>query len=142
MGGAYGCMNGFGRGGTGYFLSYRDPNCKATNEVYEVMVDYILNFKASEREMTKYVIGTISDMDVPLTPSNKGIRSFSAYISGQTIEDFKAEREKVLDTTDEDIRGLADIVKAVLKDDYLCVIGSNDKITEDKDMFDEISTLS
>ena len=142
MGGAYGCMNGFAHGGTGFLLSYRDPNCRATNEVYEGVVDYIRNFSASEREMTKYVIGTISDMDVPLTPSTKGIRSFSAYISGETEADFKADREKVLDTTEEDIRGLADLVKAVLEDDYLCVIGSNDKITEDKDMFDEISTLS
>lgn len=142
MGGAYGCMNGYTNRGSGYFLSYRDPNCRKTNEVYENVVDYIRSFKASEREMTKYVIGTISDMDVPLTPSGKGTRSFSAYVSGETEENFRKERKKVLATTDEDIRRLAGVAEAVLKDGYLCVIGNADKITEDGDMFDEICTLS
>ena len=34
-GGAYGCMSGFGRSGEGYLVSYRDPNLKETNEIYE-----------------------------------------------------------------------------------------------------------
>ena len=34
-GGAYGCMSGFGRSGEGYLTSYRDPNLKETNEIYE-----------------------------------------------------------------------------------------------------------
>lgn len=46
--------------------------------------------------MLKFIIGTIGDMDAPMNPSSKGIRSFSAYISNYTIEDFKKEREEVL----------------------------------------------
>lgn len=34
-GGAYGVMNGAGRFGDSYFVSYRDPNLRETNEVYE-----------------------------------------------------------------------------------------------------------
>ena len=34
-GGAYGCMSGFGRNGNSYFASYRDPNLRQTNEIYE-----------------------------------------------------------------------------------------------------------
>ena len=44
-GGAYGCMSGIGRSGDGYFVSYRDPNLKETNEVYEGIPEYLENFQ-------------------------------------------------------------------------------------------------
>ena len=140
-GGAYGCMNGYGVSGTGYFLSYRDPNCEATNKVYEGIPEYVKNFTATEREMTKYIIGTISEMDIPLTPSAKGTRSFDSYMRGVGEDVYREHRNKVLDTTPEDINALSPIIEAILKDNYLCVIGNGDKIEQDKDMFDEIKTI-
>ena len=71
-GGAYGCMSGFKRNGESYLVSYRDPHLKRTLEVYQGVVDYIRNFQADERDMTKYIIGTISGKDVPKTPQMKG----------------------------------------------------------------------
>lgn len=52
-GGAYGVMNGAGRFGDSYFVSYRDPNLRETNEVYEGIVPYLEQFEADERDMTK-----------------------------------------------------------------------------------------
>ena len=142
MGGAYGCMNDFSVNGRGYFVSYRDPNCGKTNETYEKIADYVRNFDASEREMTKYVIGTFSELDIPMSCSTKGIRSFTSYMCGITEELLKKNRLKALETRAEDIRNLAGIVEAVLKDDYLCVIGNSEAISKDADMFDEILNLS
>ena len=68
-GGAYGCMNGYMRNGDTYFVSYRDPNLSATNEIYDGIPAYLEKFDADEREMTGYIIGTISDMDTPMNPS-------------------------------------------------------------------------
>ena len=59
-GGAYGCMSSFNRIGEGYFVSYRYPNLKRTIDVYEGVVDYLENYTVSDRDMTKYIIGTIS----------------------------------------------------------------------------------
>lgn len=142
MGGAYGCMTAFANSGSGYFVSYRDPNCKNTNDIYEGVVEYIKNFDASEREMTKYVIGTFSDIDIPMSASAKGARSFRAYMTNQTEEEIRNNRQNALATDAAKIRSLAPIVEAVLKDDYLCVIGNGDKISNDKEMFDEIKTIS
>ena len=64
-GGAYGCMSGFKRSGESYFVSYRDPHLKRTLDVYEGIPAYVRDFQADEREMTKYIIGTISGKDVP-----------------------------------------------------------------------------
>jgi Zn-dependent M16 (insulinase) family peptidase len=64
-GGAYGCMSGFSRMGDCYFSSYRDPNLRKTNEIFEKTPEYLENFNVDERDMTKYIIGTISDLDTP-----------------------------------------------------------------------------
>ncbi len=140
-GGAYGCMSGFGRSGEGYFASYRDPNLKETNQIYEGVVEYLENFQVEDRDMTKYVIGTISDMDVPYPPSTKGNRGLSAYLSGVTSEMMGKEREEVLNASQEDIRRLAPIVKAVLSTGSLCVIGNEEKIAAESSMFAETKNL-
>ena len=67
-------MNGYMKNGDTYFVSYRDPNLEKTNEIYDGIPAYIEQFTADERDMTKYIIGTISDMDVPMNPSTKGDR--------------------------------------------------------------------
>ena len=93
-GGAYGCMSSFGKSGDAYFVSYRDPNLEKTNQVYEGIPEYLENFTATERDMTKYIIGTISDLDMPLTPSTAGSRSLHAYISGITDEEVQRREMK------------------------------------------------
>ena len=45
-GGAYGVMNSAGRSGEGYFVSYRDPNLKETDQVFEGVADYLEQFDA------------------------------------------------------------------------------------------------
>ncbi len=141
-GGAYGCMCGFSSiSGNGYFTSYRDPNLKETNAVYEKAVDYIRSFSADERDMTKYIIGTISGLDTPRTPRSHGNVSMGAYLSGTTQEDIQKQRDEILNVTQEDIRNLADIVKAILDCENLCVIGNEKKIEQNKDMFFEVKTL-
>lgn len=140
-GGAYGVMNGSGRSGNGYFVSYRDPNLQETNQVYEAVPDYLENFDADDRDMTKYIIGTISDMDTPLPPSYKGVKAVSAYFSGVTDEMVAKERAQVLGATKEDIKNLAGIVKEILKTGSMCVIGNAERIKENKELFGEIKNL-
>lgn len=140
-GGAYGCMSNYTRSGDCYFVSYRDPNLAKTNEVYNGIVDYIKNFDADERDMTKFIIGTISEMDTPLNPSAKGARSLGAYLCKVSYEQLLQERTEVLTATKEDIRALADLIEAVLKQENICVIGNEDKIEQDKYLFDNIYHL-
>lgn len=140
-GGAYGCMSGFGRSGEGYFVSYRDPNLKETNEVYEKITEYLEQFDADERDMTKYVIGTISALDTPFTPADKGARGLSAYLSGVTNEMLQEERDQILAAQPEDIRKLAGIVKAILGTGSMCVIGNEEKVEENRQMFGEVRNL-
>ena len=134
-GGAYGCMSNFNRIGEGYFISYRDPHLKRTIDVYEGVVDYLKNFTVSERDMTKYIIGTMSNMDQPMTPVTKGERSMNLYMNKVSEDMLREERNQILDATQDDIRSLYRVAEAVLKAGQLCVIGSEDKIDEEKDVF-------
>lgn len=140
-GGAYGCMSSFNRIGEGYLISYRDPNLKRTMEIYEGIVDYLRNFTVDDRDMDKYIIGTISNIDRPMTPSAKGERSTNLYMNHVSEEMMHQERMEILNARQEDIRALADVVAAVLAADQLCVIGSEEKIEEQKEMFVEVKTL-
>ena len=85
-GGAYGCMSSFNRIGEGYLVSYRDPNLEKTMEIYEGVVDYLKNFNVDDRDMNKFIIGTISNIDRPMNPAAKGSRSMNLYLNHVSAE--------------------------------------------------------
>lgn len=140
-GGAYGCMSSFNRIGEGYLISYRDPNLKKTMEVYEGVAEYLRNFTVDARDMNKYVIGTISNIDRPMTPSSKGDRSMNLYMNHVSAEMIKRERMEILNAQQEDIQALAEVVEAVMSAEQLCVIGNEEKIEAQKEMFGEVKML-
>ena len=140
-GGAYGCMYTPTRNGKISLASYRDPKLRETNEVYDGLPEYLRNFNANEREMTKYIIGTMSNIDMPKTPRAKGNIAFTAYMMNVTREKRQKERDEILSTTKEDVNELAGAFEAALSQDCICVIGNSDKIEENKDMFNEIINL-
>ncbi len=141
-GGAYGCMSSFSRFGDSYFVSYRDPNLKETLDIFNAASDYVENFDASDRDMTKYVIGAVSVMDHPLTPRAEGQRSRAAYISDISYEDIQKERDEVLSCNKERIRALKPYMDCIRNSGYVCVLGSEEKINDNKELFTETRTLN
>ena len=105
------------------------------------MTDYLRNFNVSDRDMNKFIIGTISNIDRPMNPAAKGSRSMNLYMNRVTEDMIRRERAQILDAGQEDIRALADVLRAVLNEHSLCVIGSEEKIEENRDMFMEVKTL-
>lgn len=140
-GGAYGCMCSFGRTGDSYLVSYRDPNLKKTVDIFEKTGDYVREFTADERTMTKYIIGAIGDLDVPMTPSVKGSRSASAYFTNLDYDAVQKERDELLACTQEDIRALAGLVDAIIAQNAICVVGNGQAIEENRELFMEVENL-
>jgi Zn-dependent M16 (insulinase) family peptidase len=91
--------------------------------------------------MTKYIIGAIGDMDVPMTPAVKGSRSSSAYLTNLDFEDVQKERDELLNCTKEDIRALAGYIDAFMKEDAICVVGNSQSIEENREMFMSVENL-
>ncbi len=141
QGGAYGAFAQFRRNGNMVLGSYRDPNLCETIAVYNETPEYLRNFAVSEREMTKYIIGTMSQIDTPLTPQMKGDVAAECYIRKISQAIIQQERDEILNTRQGDIQKVADLIDAAMKENYLCVLGSEEKICENKETFKQIKNV-
>ncbi|MBN1197818.1 MAG: insulinase family protein, partial [Bacteroidales bacterium] len=92
MGGAYGGWSVISPNGMTTFNSYRDPNLKETLINYDGVPAYLTAFETDDKGMTRYIIGTIAGMDTPLTPSQKGDRAVSYYLSKTSQEELQQDR--------------------------------------------------
>ena len=140
-GGAYGCNCIVGRNGDGFFNSYRDPKLAETIDVFRRASDYTQKFDVDEREMRKYIIGTISLMDTPVNAADTSARELTNYIAGITYDSLRKTRHEVLSTTVEDIQSLAPLVKKITDRNNICVVGSKSAVEKSKDLFKEIKEL-
>ncbi|WKL02975.1 hypothetical protein Q0F98_04090 [Paenibacillus amylolyticus] len=91
--------------------------------------------------MTCYIIGAIQDLDTPRTPYGEGAFSLECYLSNVTEADLQQERDEVLSTKETDIIGFAELLSVILEQQQRCVIGNENKIEEQKQMFDETLDL-
>ena len=142
IGGAYGGFCGFSPSGNVYFASYRDPNLKETLDNYDNTPGFLKDFKADDKEMTRFIIGTISQMDQPMTVSQEGNQAVQYYFQKETPEKLKAEREAVLSTTSEDIVQMGKMVQDILDQNVICVYGNEEKVKANADLFGNLVSLT
>lgn len=124
------------------FYSYRDPNLKETINAFNKIPEYLKNFNADEEQMTNYIVGTIGKLDCAndimikmMGPAAEGAIADNYYITGIKQSDIQKLREEIISTTAEDIRSLAKTIECILNQEYLCVVGGETKIRENKDQF-------
>ncbi len=142
-GGAYGCGCGFSPStGDVMFYSYRDPNCKKTEDVYLGTPDFVRALSMYEAELTRCIIGTFSGYERPMSPKQKAEWSMAAYVMGKTHEDLQRERDQMLDVTMSDLTAAADMIEAVLNQHYSCTIGNEQTIRQNSEMFETLKSLS
>ncbi len=141
LGGAYGCMSSFAKNGDAAFVTYRDPNLQNSVDVFEKAADYLEKFDDDERAILQYIIGAISDLDTPKTPSAKGSYGLTAYLCNAKMENIQKNRDELLGTTKQTIRDLAKYVRAFMSDECICVIGAAEKIEESRKLFDNVEQL-
>ena len=60
----------------------------------------------------------------------------------RTIDDIRADRHAMLDVTAETLISLADSVDAVTAQNYLCIIGNEEKMSENADVFENLVKFS
>lgn len=67
--------------------------------------------------------------------------SLNAWFSKVTEEDMQRERQEILNAQPKDIRELAGIVDAMMEQNRICVVGSEEKIEQEKKVFGETKHL-
>jgi Zn-dependent M16 (insulinase) family peptidase len=141
VGGAYGGFSGITKNGTVYLASYRDPNLSETLKNFKGTVDYLSKFQADSSAMTRYIIGTIANLDYPLTPSEKGEQAFRWYFEEVSKDELQGDREAVLATTATDIKNMSSVIGKVIDKQVFCVYGNSEKINTNKALFKHLVKL-
>lgn len=141
QGGAYGGFAIMDDSGLLAFASYRDPNLKKTVENYLGAGRFLADLKLDERDLRRLIIGTISDWDRPLNPDQKGYAAVQRYLKGDTLAMLQKERDEILWTTVDDLKGFAGMVEKVMAQNILCVVGNEKKIADEKELFKKILPL-
>lgn len=130
QGGAYGAFNAFDkRSGVYSFLSYRDPNLIATLDHYDRAADFLRRVDLTEDELTKGIIGAISNIDAYRLPDAKGYTSMIWHLLGESDESRQQYREQVLSTTEADFRAFAEVLAEATGQGQVVVLGSAEAIT-------------
>ena len=143
QGGAYGCFLSYNQfDGVLNITSYRDPNLRETLDVYKEIAEHLRNLDLSEEEFEKLLVGTFGRIDAPLSPSQKGARGLSRYLSGVDLNYLQKRRDALLASTLDDVRQLAQWFDALNEEGLICVHGASDKVYEAEELFDKIEVLS
>ena len=142
LGGAYGVFMSIGMvSGNLSIASYRDPNLRETYDVFNGIPDYIDNLALSEKELTRYVIGTIAALDMPYTAPTALRAVLSRRYSGMTQEMMQGYRDDVLTVDLDRIRRLAPMLRSVLAQGYRSAVSSESKAAECADLFDSLASI-
>ncbi|MBF7095786.1 insulinase family protein [Alkalibacter mobilis] len=141
QGGAYGAFFSAGRSGAIFMGSYRDPNLTPTLETFDKAHEYLNGLEISRTELDKYIIGTISGLDTPMTPSMKGLVSTGNYFRNVDDDMLQKERTEILDCDLTALKDAAMQIKAAMEQNYICVLGDENKIRKEEKLFGTVINI-
>lgn len=128
-GGAYGGFASFDHlNGVMSFLSYRDPNLLETIDIYDRTADYLRQLTLSEAELTRNIIGTVSDLDAYQLPDAKGFSAMVRDLIGETDETRQRRRDQVLGASLSEFREFGEVLASTMPNGEVCVVGSSEAI--------------
>ena len=138
LGGAYGAHLRIRPNGTFLLSSYRDPNLENTYKVYDGMAEYLEKFDPSRREMDKYILGTLQELDAPKVGQLAHSTALGNYMTGFTKATQQKLRAEAIAADAKAIRAKAALANAICEKHYICTVGNSEKIKAAKELFKDI----
>ncbi|WP_086932400.1 insulinase family protein [Agarilytica rhodophyticola] len=89
------------------FYSYRDPRMQGTLDDFDKALDWLAEQQSSEQKIEEAILGVISGLDKSESPAGRAKRCFHAELHGRTVAHRQKFRERVLNTTLEDLKRVA-----------------------------------
>lgn len=107
-GGAYGGGAGHdSTNGSFRFYSYRDPRINETFSAFEQSVDWLLNEDITDAMLEESVLGIMSSIDAPGSPSGEIRQAFHHGLFGRSAEHRAQLRARYLDVRTADLKRVA-----------------------------------
>ena len=115
------------------FYSYRDPRLTETLNDFDRSIEWLMNENIEWQAIEEAILGTISSIDKPESPAGRAKRFFHADLHGRSLELRQLYRERILSTTLDDLRRVAE---TYLKPENAstAVITDNSKLEQIKDL--------
>lgn len=89
------------------FFSYRDPRLEETLEDFDRSIDWLLNSRHPERRLEEAILGVIATMDKSTSPAGEARQAYYNHLFGRTLAQRTEFRQRVLDTTLDDLKRVA-----------------------------------
>lgn len=142
LGGAYGALMSVDKTGNFLFVSYRDPKLKETIDVYRNVPETVQSLSVSEKDISKLIIGTISDVDAPQPVYTIGRKMLHDLYKNDDWELQQQNRAKILSVTAESLRALYPLAQKVIDQNNICAIGSEEQLRRNETIFDKIYSVT
>ena len=139
--GAYGSGAIFSTFGDFTLWSYRDPNLTETLDIYYNIAEYIANFDADNNELNKYIIGALNTLDVLMSPSAQASYSLAQYLTESPYEKYDIIVSEIKNTTVTDLKKLCSEFENRRFSSFKCVLGTKEKVLENKELFTQTIEL-
>ncbi|GAP17395.1 insulinase family protein [Levilinea saccharolytica] len=131
QGGAYGGFASFDPySGVFSLLSYRDPNLKATLDIYRRTPEFLKNLALDEAERVKAIIGAAGDLDAYQLPDAKGYTGLVRHLLGVSDELRQRIRDGLLNSSPQDFQAFGALLEQALADTPVVVMGAGDALEE------------
>lgn len=141
-GGAYGGIAYCLEDGLLGCVSYRDPNLEKTLQVYRQVPNFLTDFVATDKVLTGYKIGALSDLEPYIDNDSLGAENYIKYLTGQTQAVRQAMKDKLLTATQETISNVGNLMDSKSSSNGSITVLGNITTIQDKAYFDSIEQLA
>jgi Zn-dependent M16 (insulinase) family peptidase len=132
QGGAYGGgATHDGANGLFRFYSYRDPNLEKTFDAFAASIRWVLSNDIPFDLVEESILGIVSSIDAPGSPSGEARQVFHQSLFGRTNEHREEVRRRIINTQVADIKRVAET--------YLC--GESSRAVVTRNPGDLVSTF-
>lgn len=139
-GGAYGAYSFVDNYGNMIMYTYRDPNIVETLDVFRGVGDFVNSLSMDTEELEQMIIGYFKAY--PMTPSAVANEICYRYLNDLTNEDYRMGAEEVKNLTNDDLKKYGEYINKMLEDEYFIVIGNSNMVTDVKDIFENLFTIT
>ena len=123
-GGAYGVGFRGMQDGEVLLYSFRDPNPGRSIGTFATIADYTRTFCAQPADLTRFILGSVAELDPYLSASERVEKAESRYFNGVDPETVCRWYRELLGATQADLLNLADAIGQAEKGAGRCVIAA------------------
>lgn len=123
------------------FTSFRDPNIKSTLEAFNSTVSYVKNLDLDKETLDHIKLTTIGSNNESVHNKVLSERGFRKIMLNTSYEETLKTRKEIVNTTLDELKESYNVLLEALNLNSYCVIGNEEEIYKNKNLFKKITKL-